>query len=73
VELTVKAPERLRAIVRGWARSRAVEHAVYYVAPGVRHALDRALERESARDRVAVVPLDHDGPLRSANSIPSAT
>jgi hypothetical protein len=72
VELTVKAPERLRAIVRGWARSRAVERVVYYATPGVLAALERALERESARERVAVVPLEHDGPLSSASSIPSA-
>jgi hypothetical protein len=72
VELTVKAPERLRAIVRGWARSRAVGGVVYYAAPQARHALERAIERELAAERVAVVPLDHDGALPPTSSIPSA-
>jgi hypothetical protein len=72
VELTVKAPERLCAIVRGWARSRVVNRVVYYAAPGAARALERALRRESAGERIAVVPLDHEGSPPSTSSIPSA-
>jgi DNA-binding transcriptional ArsR family regulator len=75
VELTVKAPERLRAIVRGWARSRLVGGVVYYATPHAARALARALRSECASERVAVRPLDRAGRLptsRSPSSIPSA-
>lgn len=57
VELTVKAPERLEAIVRGWSRSRNVDGVVYFAAAPAVPALERALERASAGERVVVVPL----------------
>jgi hypothetical protein len=75
VELTVKAPERLATIVRGWARSRLVGGVVYYCTPSVTRALTRAVRSENADDRVAVLPLDRAGdlgPFRSTSSIPSA-
>ena len=75
VELTVKAPARLRTIVRGWARSRLVGGVVYYATPPATRALRRALRSECAGDRVAVIPLDRAGSLpgfRSTSSIPSA-
>ena len=75
VELTVKAPERLRTIVRGWARSRLVGGVVYYATPPAIRALASALRSESAHERVAVLALERAGELpefRSTNSIPSA-
>lgn len=75
VELSVKAPERLAAIVRGWARSRVIDGVVYYATPTVMRALERALRSESAGERVAVLALDRAGevpPFRSTSSIPSA-
>jgi DNA-binding transcriptional ArsR family regulator len=63
VELTVKAPARLRTIVRGWARSRVVGGVVYYATPHAARALTRALHCECARDRVAVLPLARAGEL----------
>ena len=63
VELTVKAPERLRAIVRGWARSRVVAGVVYYAAPAAARALARALRSEYAEGRVAVLALERAGEL----------
>ena len=39
VELTVKAPERLRGIVRGWARSRLLEGVVYYATAAAARAV----------------------------------
>jgi hypothetical protein len=63
VELTVKAPARLRTIVRGWARSRLVGGVVYYATPHAARALTRALDSECASDRVAVLPLARAGEL----------
>jgi len=84
VELTVKAPERLRTIVRGWARSRLVEGVVYYASASAVRALTAAVRIESAHEAVAVVALERAGELperfdpaaapacRSTSSIPSA-
>jgi hypothetical protein len=58
VELTVKAPRRLEAICRAWARARHVDGALYLAAPGVRRALERAIEAARADERIAVVPLE---------------
>jgi hypothetical protein len=57
VELTVKAPERLARIVRGWARSRLVAGAVYHATPAAIRAVERAIEREQAGERVRTVAL----------------
>ncbi len=58
VELTVKAPERLQRICRGWARARCVAGVVYLVTPEVDRALARAVDAAHARERIAIVPLD---------------
>lgn len=63
VELAVKAPERLRTIVRGWARSRLVDGVVYYASPHAARALARAVQRESAQGRVVVAALEARGEL----------
>ena len=63
VELTVKAPARLAAIVRGWARSRLVEGVVYYATPPAARALRRAVCDEQAQDMVHLLPLDQAGRL----------
>jgi hypothetical protein len=57
VELTVKAPQRLAAICKAWARCRRVAGTVYVAAPAVERPLARAIDRAGASDRVAVVPL----------------
>ncbi|HUA75626.1 MAG TPA: hypothetical protein VL988_12795 [Solirubrobacteraceae bacterium] len=57
VELTVKAPRRLEAICRAWARARHVDGALYLTAPGVERALARAIEAAHANERVAAVSL----------------
>jgi DNA-binding MarR family transcriptional regulator len=75
VELTVKAPQRLRAIVRGWARSRLVSGVVYYAAPAARRALERAVADEQAEAQVHVLELAQAGQLplaRSTSPIPRA-
>jgi hypothetical protein len=58
VELTVKSPRRLADICRAWARCRCVAGVLYLAAPGVEHALQRALERAGAGERIVAVPLN---------------
>ncbi|HTZ87828.1 MAG TPA: hypothetical protein VMB05_14270, partial [Solirubrobacteraceae bacterium] len=58
VELTVKAPRRLAAICRAWARSRHVDGVLYLAPPDVERALLRAILAVRASDRVAVIPLE---------------
>ncbi len=58
VELTVKAPERLVAICRAWARARCVAGVLYLAPPEVERAVLRAIDRAQAHERVVVVPLD---------------
>jgi hypothetical protein len=58
VELTVKAPARLATICRAWGRCRQVAGVVYVAPPAVGRALERALRRAQAHDRVVVIGLD---------------
>ena len=58
VELTIKAPERLAAICRAWARARCVAGVLYLAPPEVERAVLRAIDRAQAQERVVVVPLD---------------
>jgi hypothetical protein len=79
VELTVKAAPRLRAIVRGWARSRLVGDVVYYASPAALPAVRRAVAFEQAGEMVHVLELGRIGelpaqvtsPAGSTSSIPS--
>jgi|HubBroStandDraft_6_1064221.scaffolds.fasta_scaffold01610_2 hypothetical protein len=65
VELTVKAPERLAAICQAWARARCVAGVLYLAPPEVERAVQRAIDRAHAHERVVVVPLE-SLPTRSA-------
>ncbi len=58
VELTVKAPRRLQAICRGWARSRHVAGVLYVVSPAVLAPLTRAVEATAAGGTVVTVSLE---------------
>jgi hypothetical protein len=58
VELAVKAPRRLAAICRAWARCREVAGVLYLAAPAAERALTRAIVDGDASPRVLVVPLD---------------
>jgi hypothetical protein len=72
VELTVKAPERLAAICRAWARARCVAGVLYLAAPRTERAVQRAIEKAHAHERVVVVPLDAL-PMRPAErTVPSS-
>jgi hypothetical protein len=71
VELTVKAPERLSAICRAWARARCVAGVLYLAAPDVERHVRRAIERAHADERVVVVPLDALPARPAERTVPS--
>jgi hypothetical protein len=69
VELTVKAPRRLREICRAWARCRCVAGVLYLVSTEVRRPLERAIADARAGERIVVVDLAalaHDEPVGNA-------
>lgn len=65
IEIAVKAPRRLAEICRAWARSREVAGVVYLASQPARCALERAIEKAHAEDRIAVLALDAFSPLAS--------
>lgn len=58
VELTIKAPRRLTDICVAWARCRTVAGVLYLAPPEVGRALERAIARACAHERIVVVGLD---------------
>ena len=58
VELTVKAPRRLAALVRAWARCDLVDGVLYLAPDHVARAVARAIAETAADERVVVLPLD---------------
>ncbi len=65
VELSVKAPRRLAAICRGYARARHVDHVFYLAAAAPGRAVERAVREVRGEDRITVLPLDGAGVLAS--------
>ncbi len=61
VELTVKAPRRLVAICRAWARCRCVAGVVYLTEPEVRGPLGRAIDAARAGGAIREIPLESLG------------
>jgi hypothetical protein len=57
IELSIKAPRRLGAICRGWARARHVSHIYYLAESGPARAVNRAIAETRAEDRITVLPL----------------
>jgi hypothetical protein len=57
VELSVKAPRRLAAICRGWARARHISGVYYLAPPVVARAVQRAVAETRAEDHVVVLSL----------------
>ena len=57
VELSVKAPTRLAAICRGYARARHVERVFYLATPAAARALARAVHETRAGERVTILDL----------------
>jgi hypothetical protein len=58
VELTVKAPRRLLAICRAWARARHLAGVLYVVTPEVRGPLERAITEARASAAITQIPLE---------------
>lgn len=58
VELTIKAPRRLTDICRAWARCGTVAGVLYIAPAEVGRALERAIARACAHERIVVVGLD---------------
>ena len=55
VELTPKAPARLRAIIAAWRRAPHIHHVEYLCAPGQTHrAVQRAVAKIRAQEKVVV-------------------
>jgi hypothetical protein len=57
VELSVKAPSRLRTICRGYARARHLDHVYYLAAPAPGRAVRRAIAEVRAENCVTTLPL----------------
>ena len=57
IELSIKAPRRLAAICRGWARARHVSHVYYLADSAPARAVSRAIAETRAEDRITVLPL----------------
>lgn len=55
VELTAKAPRRLKGVIRAWRRARWVSEVRYYCAPGpTRRAVERAVAELRAQERIRI-------------------
>ncbi len=69
VELSVKAPRRLAAICRGWARARHIG-AVYYLAPpAAARAVNRAVAETRAEEQIVVLPIGQPQALVAINEL----
>jgi hypothetical protein len=68
IELSIKAPRRLAAICRGWARARHVGHVYYLATPSVEGAVNRAIKEVRAEDRITVLPLNDAASVIAAES-----
>lgn len=63
VELSVKAPRRLAAICRGYARARHIDRVYYLAATQAAKAVGRAVAETRSEDRISVLALGEAGLL----------
>ena len=63
VELSIKAPRRLAAICRAWARARHISGVYYLAAPAVARAVQRAIAETRSEDQIVVLPIDQPAAL----------
>jgi hypothetical protein len=68
VELSIKAPRRLQAICRGYARARHVDHVYYLATPAAQRAVSRAVAEVRAQEQITVLALDDVAGLVMAES-----
>jgi hypothetical protein len=69
VELSIKAPRRLAAICRAWARARHISAVYYLAAPAVARAVERAIAETRSEDRIVVLPIDQPAALDAINEL----
>jgi hypothetical protein len=68
VELSVKAPRRLQAICRGYARARHIDHVYYLATPAAMRAVSRAVDRARAHEQITVLELGDVAALAAAET-----
>jgi hypothetical protein len=69
VELSIKAPRRLAAICRAWARARHIGGVYYLAPPAVARAVERAIAETRSEDRIVVLPIDQPAALDVINEL----
>ncbi len=71
VELSAKAPARLREICLAWARARHVAGVLYLAAPAALRPVGRAICQAGAEDRIVLVALETlDSPASPVTGAP---
>jgi hypothetical protein len=75
VELSIKAPRRLQAIARAYARARYLHHVYYLASSPPARAVGRAITEVRAGDRITVLDLNDVAGLVAAveGRVPDAT
>ena len=73
VELSVKAPRRLAAICRAWARARHISAACYIATPAAARAVERAIAETRTEDRIVVLPIDEPEALGDISELERAS
>jgi hypothetical protein len=68
VELSIKAPRRLQAICRAYARARHVDHVYYLATPPAARAVIRAVDETRAGERITVLGLEDVPGLAAAEA-----
>jgi hypothetical protein len=68
IELSIKAPRRLQAICRAYARARHISHVYYFATRPAARAVSRAVADTRAHDRITVLPLEDTSGLIVAES-----
>jgi hypothetical protein len=66
IELSVKAPRRLQAIARGYARARHLGHVYYLATPPAARAVSRAVAETRSEERITVLALDEVAAITAA-------
>jgi hypothetical protein len=66
VELSVKAPRRLQAICRAYARTRHISHVYYLATRPAARAVSRAVVDTRAHDRITVLAVEDAAALVAA-------
>jgi hypothetical protein len=66
VELSVKAPRRLQAICRAYARARHISYVYYLASHAAGRAVSRAVELSRSQDRITLLAIEDAAALVAA-------